>query len=168
MERKILHPLLAGVFLIVTAGTTIALAQAPIPGNAGRAMEVVARFLNLTEDQREDFASILQQSRSDIKPLAEQRRVSRRELDALLDSGQYDLSEVGAYTEKIHGLGHQIRDIRKKAIESLLGVMNEEQKRKSGMVRRAAALQPVIRAYKRLGILPAVVPPPALTEASGE
>ena len=150
------------------AGTTIALAQAPTPGDAGRAMEVIARFLDLTEDQREDFSAILQQSRGDIKPLAQQRRVLRRELDRLLDSGEYDLSEVGAYTEKIHSLGHQIRNVRKKAIESLRSILNEEQVRKSRLVRRAAALQPVIRGYRRLGILPRFAPPAASPEPAGE
>jgi Spy/CpxP family protein refolding chaperone len=168
MKRKILHPLLAGVFLIVMAGTTSVLARAPTPGDTGRALEVVARFLDLTEDQREDFAPILQESRDHIKSLEEQRRVLRRELDQLLDSGDYDLSEVGAYTEKIHDLGHQIREVRKERIESLRSILNEEQERKLGTVRRAAARELVIRAHRRLGILPPIVPPAAPPELSEE
>ncbi len=164
MERKILLTLLTGIFLLVTADMTNALAQAPTPCDPGRAMEVVTRFLDLTEDQREDFVSILQESHADIKLLEEQQKVLRRELDELLDSGQYDLSAVGAITEEIHDLGHQIRDIRKEMIESLLLVMDEEQEMKSGIVRRAASLQPVIKAYKVLGILPPIVPPPAPPE----
>jgi Spy/CpxP family protein refolding chaperone len=127
-------------------------------------MEVVTRFLDLTEDQREDFVTILQESHADIKLLEDQQKVLRRELDELLDSGQYDLSEVGAITEEIHDLGHQIRDIRKEKIESLLLVMDEEQEFKSGIVRRSASLQPVINAYKVLGILPPIVLPPAPPE----
>lgn len=106
----------------------------------------------------------MQESHADIKLLEEQQRVLRRELDELLDSGQYDLSEVGAYTEEIHDLGHQIRDIRKEMVESLILVLNEDQERKSAIVRRAAALQPVINAYRVLGILPPIVPPPAPPE----
>jgi Spy/CpxP family protein refolding chaperone len=161
---KRLSLLLTGIFLVVTAATTNALAQAPTPCDAGRAMEVIARFLDLTEDQWEDFVSILQESHADIKLLEDQQKALRRELDELLDSGQYDLSEVGAITEEIHDLGHQIRDIRKEMIESLLLVMDEEQEMKSGIVRRAAALQPVINAYKALGILPPIVPPTAPPE----
>ena len=164
MKKKKLHLLLTGIFLIAMAGAANALAQAPTPCDAGRAMEVVTRFLDLTEDQREDFVTILQESHADIKLLEEQQKVLRRELDELLDSGQYDLAEVGAITEEIHDLGHQIRDIRKEMIESLLLVMDVEQEFKSGIVRRAAALQPVINAYKVLGILPPVVPPPASPE----
>ncbi len=164
MKRKRLSPLLIGIFLIAMAATTSALAQAPTLCDAGRAMEVVARFLDLTEDQREDFVSILQESHADIKLLEDQQKALRHELDELLDSGQYDLSEVGAITEEIHDLGHQIRDIRREMIESLLLVMDEEQEMKSGIVRRAAALQPVINAYKVLGILPPIVPPPAPPE----
>lgn len=160
MNRKILNALLAGIFLIVTAVTTSALAQAPTPCDAGRAMEVVARFLDLTEEQREDFVSILQESHADIKLLEEQQKSLLKELDELLDSGVYDLSEVGAYAEEIHDLGHQIRDVRQEMIESLLLVMNEEQELKSGIVRRAAALQPVINAYRVLGILPPIVSSP--------
>jgi hypothetical protein len=156
--------LLTGIFLIVMVGTINALAQAPTPCDAGRAMEVVTRFLDLTEDQREDFVSILQESHADIKLLEDRQKALSRELDELLDSGQYSLSEVGAITEEIHNLGHQIRDIRKEMIESLLLVMDKEQEVKSGIVRRAAALQPVINAYKVLGILPPIVPPPASPE----
>ena len=164
MKGQKLHLLVTGIFLIVMAGTTIALAQAPTPCDTGRAMEVVTRFLDLTEGQREDFVSILQESHADIKLLEDQQKALRRELDELLDSGQYNLSEVGAITEEIHDLGHQIRDIRKEMIESLLLVMDEDQEMKSGIVRRAAALQPVINAYKVLGILPPIVPPPAPPE----
>jgi len=168
MERKILHLLLTGVFLIVMAGTTGVLAQAPTPCDAGRAMEVVTRFLDLTEDQREDFISILQESHEAIKPLEEQRRVLRRELDTLLDSGEYDLADVGALTEEIHDLGHQIREIHQGMIDSLLTVMDDQQENRSRIVRRAAALQPVVNAYKALGILPPIVRPPAPPEQPEE
>ena len=47
-------------------------------------------------------------------------------------------------------------------------VMDEEQMRKSGIVRRAAVLQPVINAYKLLGILPPIVLPPAPPEPPEE
>jgi len=154
MKRIRLSLLLTGIFLIVMAGMTNALAQAPTPGDTGRAMEAVTRHLDLSEDQRQDFAAILQESRGPIKRLQEQRRALRRELDQLLDSGQYDLSEVGSYTEKIHGLGHQIREDRKETIEFLRPILNEEQKRKLGIVRRAAARKLVIRSRRRLGILP--------------
>ena len=147
---KILHPLLAAVFLIVMAGTTVVLAQAPTPGDTGRAMEAVTRFLNLTEDQRKDFVPILQESRAHIKSLEEQWRALRRELDQMLDSGQYDLSQVGSYTEKIHDLGHQIRSVRKETVESLRPILNEEQVKKLRIVRRAASRRLAIRAHRQL------------------
>ena len=153
---------------MMVAGTTCVLAQAPTACDAGRAMEVITRFLDLTEDQREDFVSILQESHEDIKIIEAEQKALRRELDELLDSGQYGLGQVGAITEEIHDLGHQIRDIRKAMVESLLLVMNEEQMIKSGIVRRAAALQPVINAYKLLGILPPIVLPPAPPEPPEE
>jgi Spy/CpxP family protein refolding chaperone len=168
MKGKISRALLTGVLLMVLAGTTCVLAQVPTACDAGRAMEVVTRFLDLTEDQREDFVPILQKSHEDIKLIEEQQRILRRELDGLLDSGEYDLDKVGEYTEKIHALGHQIREIRKDMVESLLLVMNEDQMRKSAIVRRAAVLQPVINAYKTLGILPPIVPPPAPPEPPEE
>ena len=168
MKIKISYTFLAGVLLMVVAGTTCVLAQAPTACDAGRAMEVITRFLDLKEDQRQDFVSILQESHEDIKIIEEEQKSLRRELDELLDSGQYGLGQVGAYAEKIHDLGHQIRDIRKAMVELLLEVMDEEQMRKSGVVRRAAALQPVIDAYKLLGILPPIVLPPAPPEPPEE
>ena len=168
MNRKTLSKLFAGVLLVVVAGTISVLAQVPTPCDAGRAMEVITRFLDLTEDQREDFVSILKDSHDDIKLLEEERRALRRELDELLDSGVYDLEMVGAFAEKIHDLGHQVREVRKGMVESLLALMDEEQLRKSSTIRRAAVLQPVINAFKLLGILPRVVPPPAPPEPPQE
>ena len=164
MDRKILHTLLSGVLLMLVAGTTSVLAQVPTPCDAGRAMEVITRFLDLTEEQREDFVSILREGNDDIKPLEEEQRILRRELDEMLDAGEYDLEAVGALAEKIHDLGHQVREIRRSMVESLFLLMDEEQVRKSGIVRRAAAIQPVIKAYKLLGIIPPVVLPPAPPE----
>jgi Spy/CpxP family protein refolding chaperone len=168
MNRNIVHTLLVGILLVVVAGTTGVLAQPPTPCDAGRAMEVLTRFLDLTEDQREDFVTILKESHEMIKPLEEQQRALRRELDGILDAGGYDLALVGAYAEQIHDLGHQIRDIRKDMVKSLIEDMDEEQLRKSGIVRRAAVLQPVINAFKVLGILPPIVPPPAPPEPPEE
>ena len=168
MNRNIVRTLMVGVLLMAAAGTTSVLAQPPTPCDAGRAMEVLTRFLDLTEDQREGFKTILRESHEMIKPLEEQQRALRRELDEILDAGGYDLAIVGAYAEQIHDLGHEIRDVRRTMVESLVGLMDEEQQRKSAVVRRAAVLQPVINAFKVLGILPPIVPPPAPLESPEE
>ncbi len=169
MNNRTIHYLLLGTLFISWAGAGNLLAQAPDQGNIGRAVEVVTRFLDLTEDQQADFVTILQESHDAINSLDIQQRVLRRELNELLDSGAvYSLAEVGAYAEEIHALEHHIRDIRSSMIASLLLIQDDVQDRKSQGVRRAAVLQPVIDAYKTLGILPPVVRPSAPPEEPEE
>jgi Spy/CpxP family protein refolding chaperone len=167
MKNRTLPILLLGSILLI-AGTGNLLAQAPDHGDYGRAVEAVSKFLNLTEDQLTDFVTILQENHEAIKSIEGERKILARELDELLDSGVYDLDEVGAYTEEIHALGHMIRDIRAAMKESLFLILDDEQEHKSQAVRRAAILQPVVKAYKVLVILPAVVPFPTPPEDNVE
>ncbi len=163
MKSSTLPIMILGIILML-AGAGNLLAQDPDQGDYGRAVEVISKFLNLTEDQQADFVSILQENHAAIKPLEGERKVLARELDALLDSGSYTLEEVGAYTEEIHAIGHEIRAIRVEMREALMDILNEEQQHRSQAVIKAAILQPAVKAYKVLEILPAVVPPPAPPE----
>ena len=163
MKNKTL-PILVMTYLLAFTGTGNLLAQTPDQGDYGRAVEVISKFLNLTEDQQADFVSILQENHAAIKSLEEERKVLTRELDELLDSGSYTLEEVGAYTEEIHATGHVIRDIRAGTRESLMELLDDEQQHRSRAVVKAASLQPVVKAYKILEILPAVVPFPTPPE----
>ena len=163
MKNRALTILLLGSILLIS-GTGNLLAQDPDHGDYGRAVEVISKFLNLAEDQQADFVSILQENHEAIKSLEEERGILARELDELLDSGSYTLEEVGAYTEEIHAIGHAIRDIRATMRESLMDILDDEQRHKSQAVVKAAILQPVVKAFKVLDILPAVVPPPTPPE----
>lgn len=168
MKNRILLYLLPGILFIMCAGTGNLLAQAPDHGDIKRAIEAVTRFLDLAEDQRADFVTILRENHDAIKSLEEQKRILGRELDELLDSGVYSLAEVGAYTEEIHELGHLVRDIRSPMIDSLFLILANEQAQKFRAVRRAAVLQPVVNACKTLEILSPAVRPPAPPEEPEE
>jgi len=167
MKKRTLPIMILGIILMF-AGKGNLLAQDPDHGDYGRAVEVISKFLNLTEDQQADFVTILQENHAVIKSLEEERKVLARELDELLDSGSYNLEEVGAYTEEVHAIGHMIRDIRAGTREALMEILDEEQQRRSQAVLKAAVLQPVVKAYKLLEILPAVVPFPTPPEGDVE
>lgn len=161
MTKQFLRTQLLLIMIVISTGYSNLLAQPPDQGKLGRALEVITRFLDLTNDQREDFLIILQESHQAINPIERQRRDLRRELDDLLDSGEYDLTEVGAVTQQIHNLGHKIRDLRKSLNESVIAILDEGQKAKYRSILRAAMLQPVVNAYQSTGLLPFVVRPPA-------
>lgn len=167
MKNRII-PVSVMLMILIFSGAVNLLAQAPLPGDYRRAVEVISKFLNLTEDQQADFVTILQENHEVIKSLEEERKVLARELDELLDSGSYNLEEVGAYTEEVHAIGHMIRDIRAGTREALMEILDEEQQRRSQAVLKAAVLQPVVKAYKLLEILPAVVPFPTPPEGDVE
>jgi len=158
MKNRII-PVSVMLMILIFSGAVNLLAQAPLPGDYRRAVEVISKFLNLTEDQQADFVTILQENHGSIKGLEEDRKVLARELDGLLDSGSYSLEEVGAYTEEIHAIGHLIRDVRAAMKDELKLILDEEQEQKSNDVRRSAVLQPVVSAYQLLELLPPVVRP---------
>ena len=158
MKNRII-PVSVMLMILIFSGAVNLLAQAPLPGDYRRAVEVVSRFLDLSEDQKADFVAILQENHGDIKGLEEDRKVLARELDELLDSGSYSLEEVGAYTEEIHAIGHLIRNVRAAMKDELKLILDEEQEQKSNDVRRAAVLEPIVSSYQLLELLPPVVRP---------
>ncbi len=88
------------------------------------------RALELTDDQKAAFKTIMQEERQASQPQREQIRAVREQIRTLLDSGKADPAEVGRLTIQAHTLGTQLREQRKRAFERFEAQLTPEQKAK--------------------------------------
>ena len=86
--------------------------------------------LDLTEEQKASFKSIMQEERQASEPQREQVRAVRQQIRELLDSGKADPAEVGRLTIQAHTLGKQLREQHKLAFEKFEAQLTPEQKAK--------------------------------------
>jgi Spy/CpxP family protein refolding chaperone len=88
------------------------------------------RALDLTDDQKAAFQSIMQEHRKSSEPQREQMRAVRQQMRQLLDSGKAEPAEVGRLAIQAHTLGLQLREQRKRAFEKFEAQLTPEQKAK--------------------------------------
>jgi Spy/CpxP family protein refolding chaperone len=146
-----------GIVTLLLATALPAVAQPPGPPAEGwRSGQVVgdrrafhgrerlaklARYLELTEAQREGFRTAFAAYREDTRSLREQRRALREELGTLLDKEDPDPAAVGSRVIVLRGLGDQLRDRRRALRDELAAQLTAEQRE------RWKSLQEVRRAF---------------------
>ncbi|GAB4253186.1 MAG: hypothetical protein Kow00109_28830 [Acidobacteriota bacterium] len=111
---------------------------------------MLARYLELTDEQVEQIQAILEQTRSDVEPLRMQIRELRRQIREALESGAPDPAQVGSWVIEIHNLRLQIRDLHESARQAVYQVLTAEQVEKLESLKEAAELMPVLRAVRML------------------
>lgn len=130
------------------------MAQEPAPNQEPPAIQIVGRFLQLSEDQLHQFETLLTQRRDTIRGIAEQIRPLEEQLRNLLNSNNPDPAAVGRLVLQIHGLQQEIRQAQENFLTAFRNLLNDEQRGRVAGVQRAARLVPVIGAFARLGLLP--------------
>lgn len=145
------------VFISLVALTLPLMAQEPAPNQEPPAIQIVVRFLQLTDDQVSQFETLLNQRRDTIRGIAEQIRPLEEQLRNLLNSNNPDPAVVGRLVLQIHALQQQILQAQENFLTAFRNLLNDEQRARAAGVQRAARLVPVIGAFARLGLLP---PPP--------
>ncbi|MFZ0430027.1 MAG: periplasmic heavy metal sensor [Acidobacteriota bacterium] len=129
------------------------------------AVRIIARYLDLSDEQADQVRQILQTTRAEVEPLRQEIRTVAPSLRDELESGNPAPQTVGRLVIQVHTLRDQIRGERQAAVESIRGLLTEEQNQKAGAILRAARLEPVIRAFGVLGLLP---PPEVPRGGAGE
>jgi periplasmic protein CpxP/Spy len=86
--------------------------------------------LDLTDEQKAAFKSIMEEQRQVSEPQREQIQAVRQQVRQLLDSGKADPTEVGRLTIQAHTLGLQLREQHKRAFERFEAQLTPEQKAK--------------------------------------
>ena len=122
----------------------------PMPENP---LRVLARFLQLTEQQVADVRTLLEARKDIIEPLMKQIPEKEKELQELLNSASPDPAAVGRVTIAIRDLRRQVDEARKDFAAGFEALLTAEQKTRVNTARQAARLQPVVGALRELGII---------------
>jgi len=86
------------------------------------------RELNLTDDQKAQLKQIHEQQREAMKPLVEQHKALRDQIEQSLSSGKPDATRVGQLEIQLYNLRSQFRAQREKMQAAFENVLTPEQK----------------------------------------
>ncbi len=119
-----------------------------------RAEREVAAFLGLEESQVTAWEGLLETRGAAVKALQEEMDPLEEQLAALLGQTSPDPAAVGALVIQVKGLKEEIRAANDAYQDGFEALLTEEQAGKLGVVRRAARLEPIVPAFRLLGLVP--------------
>ena len=120
------------------------------------AFKKVARVLELTEEQRNDWREMLKVRRETVGPLRDALAENRREMKAFLEDPDADPAIGGELLQESKSLRDAIREAHRTYVEDFQAMLDAEQARKLKGIRAAAKAQPLIPAFRKTGL---VAPP---------
>jgi hypothetical protein len=124
-------------------------------GAAGEHVQsVIVEFLRLTPEQVEDWNSLLESAKAQSELIRDDIRANNQDLRVLFEAGDPEPEDVGALVIDNHDLGAQLVDIHRGYVEGFQELLEEGQRHRLNLVRRAARVQPVIPAFAAFGLLP--------------
>ncbi|MEW5978364.1 MAG: hypothetical protein AB1898_21415 [Acidobacteriota bacterium] len=130
---------------------TAALEEAALPPPP----ELVAAFLELSESQRTQFQFLLHNVVESTNTLTRQRLALEHQMQELLGSETPDPTSVGKLFLDIHNVQQQVAQVLRHFQESFRLMLRPDQLEKVQAVAGAAPLQPFMRAFSILHLIPA-------------
>ncbi len=118
------------------------------------AKRMVIEFLQLTEEQIAAWTTLLELRRTDAEAIREQIQAINEELRGLFEAGDPDPTAVGELVIASRGLHGQMGEVNRAYVDGFEALLDERQAQRLSLVRRAAHMQPVIPAFRALGLLP--------------
>ena len=156
-ERNVLGP---------RATVQIAAPEDPIGSQVGEqrgdlvgALRILSRHLELNERQVAHIRAVLAEAHEANRALRQELHALELELRSELRADIPDQLTVGALVIQIHDLKSRIHERHDATREAVKAILTPEQLRKVAIVVQAARLQPVVRAFRLLGLLPPPNPP---------
>ncbi len=122
-------------------------------GDGQRAVQVVARALDLDESQLEQWAAIRAAAHEAVEPLAAEVDSLQGQLEELLDGENPDSEAVGALVLAIRDLRQEIRAIGEDATAQFEALLSEEQMKRLRAIRGAARRERLLPAFRALHLL---------------
>jgi Spy/CpxP family protein refolding chaperone len=119
---------------------------------------VVASFLGLTPGQVEQMGALLTQVLPTLEALGQQSAEVQQQLDLLLSQTNPDPAQIGKLVVQLHVLQLQAAQVVETFHHAFAGLLTPDQKQKLEGVTVASQLQPVLRAFAALYLVP---PPPS-------
>lgn len=118
------------------------------------AQRVIARFLQLTDDQVAAWDGLIADRNAAAEPLRNQIAAVDADLQALLSGDDPDPYEVGDLVILRHDLGEQLAAVHRSYAEGFEALLTEEQLGQYQFIRRAERAEPLFPAFRTLGLLP--------------
>ncbi len=116
-------------------------------------VEVVARYLNLSEEQVELWLGILDDFRISQNELINQIRPLEENLRNLLNSGNPEPQEVGNLVIKIDLLRKEMKENEEIYRDNFKALLNEEQLEKYVLLKSAFKLAPLFPAFQETRLI---------------
>ena len=135
--------------------TLIMLHPATVRADAGELpppVAFVSNFLQLSEAQTASLIGMIQSRDAAIRPIAEALQAKQQALQSLLDTPNSDVAAVGKLMVEINTGQHQIAAIAQSAAASFAATLTDEQKQRMNFVHQAEQVEPIIPAFKALGL----------------
>jgi uncharacterized membrane protein len=114
----------------------------------------VAGFLQLSPDQIAALVTIIQTRDAALQPIAARLRADHESLGKLLDSPDPDPAAVGRLLLSIRTAQKQAETIAGDAAASFGKVLTPDQRDRLQFVRQAAQIEPLLPAFRAVGLLP--------------
>lgn len=118
-----------------------------------RAFALAARYLELTDEQKSTIREAFEATREAGATVREQLRVVQEDLREALSATTPDPATVGTLAIQMHELRSQLRAQRQALAEIIKGVLTPDQLDKLATVEAAAPLEPLIHAFRLLGLI---------------
>ncbi|HXE76122.1 MAG TPA: hypothetical protein VNN18_10875 [Candidatus Xenobia bacterium] len=134
------------------SGMTVTGAVSNDAQDLARAFQIVAHFLQLSEDQAMGLRHLLQQRHETVAPLLQAIMEKEAQIRSLLETGG-SAAEIGQLVVEIHQLRQLIQQAQENFLAAFIDLLNPEQEQRWHAVQLAERLQPIIPAFKILHLI---------------
>jgi len=141
-------PIVIAVLLL--AAPLMAQTAGPPPGSP---QATVIRFLQLSEDQVATWHDLATAREEAAAPIREALGAVHDQLAELFAQEDPDPAAVGSLVLERRSLEAELVEIQRAYVEGFEAMLDEEQAGKLGAVRKAAALEPVVPAFRKVGLV---------------
>jgi hypothetical protein len=147
MKRALLAMMILAVCLPLAAQ------DSPDPG-PGRAQSMIIDFLSLSPEQVAAWEEAFEAHRTAEQPIQESAAQVQAELDELFALTDPDPFEVGELVLERRQLGEDLIEVHRLYVEDFVSLLDEDQAKRYGFIRRAEQAQPLIPAFRLAQLLP--------------
>lgn len=116
-------------------------------------MEAVARFLQLTPEQVEQWKGLLQVQEDALTPLREELRATEEQLGELLRGENPDPAAIGTLVLQGKAIKEEMGEAHRAYLDGFAALLTPEQTQRLEGIRRAARLEPLFPAFRMFGLL---------------
>jgi hypothetical protein len=140
------------MILLLMTGSVVAQEDQANPNPRKSPFGVLARFLELTEDQIEATKQILVDRQEALKPLREELAGLNQQWKEEMSSDEPNPTTLGEIALDRRAFGMEIAEIKKVAKEGFLALLVGDQLPRLRALRRAERLQPIVKITKGLNL----------------